>query len=151
MASKVYNKFKQRNAAAEIDLNADPIWIALLMSNTTADTDNDGDSNVGDLTTLDECDGANYVRKELGSLAVNLDDANDRAEFDAADVTWTALGNGTRQIVGVLIYKDADDDGDPADDANNPLIAWIEFASPVNPGGADFTIQWNAEGILQLA
>lgn len=151
MASKVYNKFKQRSAAGEIDLNADAIWIALLMSNTTADTENDGDSEVADLTTLDECDGANYVRKALGSLAVNLDDANDRAEFDAADVTWTALGNGTRQIVGVLIYKDADGDGDPADDAANPLIAWIEFASPIDPGGADFSIAWSAEGILQLA
>lgn len=151
MASHLFNKFKQRSAAAEIDLNADAIYVALCMTNTTADTENDGDSEVGDLTTLDECDGTNYVRKELANIAVNLDDTNDRAEFDADDVTWTALGNGTRELAGALVYKDADDDGDSADDASNPLIAWIEFASTVNPGGANFSIQWNAEGIIQLA
>ena len=150
MASKIYNKFKQLCAKADIDLDSANIWAALLMSNTTADTDNDGDEFVGDLTTKDECDGANYVRKKLAGKAVNLDDGNDRAEFDADDITWTALGNGTRAIQGVLIYVDADDDGDAADDAANRLIAFIEFGATQNPGGSDFTVQWNAEGILQL-
>ena len=150
MASRVYNKAKQSTAKADIDLDTGPIWVALLCTNTTADTENDGISVVSNFTTLDETDGSNYVRKELANLAVNLDDANDRAEFDADDVTWLALGNGTRQIQGVLIYKDADDDGDPADDALNPVFGWIEFSATINPGGSDFTISWNVEGISQL-
>lgn len=144
MASKVFNEAKRAIAAGEIDLNADDIRVALLMSNTTADTANSGIVNVDDLT-LDECDGANYVRKALASEAVNKDDANNRAEFDAADVTWTALGVGTRASQGVLVYKHVTNDSDSIP------IAWVEFASNVTHDGTDFTITWNAEGILQLA
>ena len=148
MASHVFNKFKQLAADGPIDLDTDTIWAALCMTNTTGDRGNDGIEYVGDLTTLDEFDGANAVRKALANKAVNLDDANDRAEFDADDITWSSLGPGTRDVAGVLIYVDADNDGDSADDAANRVIAWIEFSA--SPDGNDFEIQWNAEGILQL-
>jgi len=145
MASVIYNEFKRANAAGEIDLNADDIRVALLMTNTSADTENDAKVYVDDLTTLDECDGANYVRKALANEAVNKDDANDRAEFDADDVTWTSLGASTRDVQGALVYKHVTNDSD------SPLIAFIDFTSDVTPDGTNFTIQWNAEGILQLA
>lgn len=144
MASVIYNEFKRGSAAGEIDLNADDIRVALLMTNTTADTENDGVNFVADFTTLDEMDGANYVRKALANEAVNKDDANDRAEFDADDVTWTALGNGTRAVQGALVYKHV------TNDADSIPIAFIEFAATQNPGGSDFTIQWDAEGLLNL-
>ena len=111
MASVVYNQFKKYSADGTIDLDTDNVWAALVMTNTTADTENDGIEHVGDLTTLDESDGSGYVRKALITKVVNLDDANDRAEFDADDITWTALGNGTRALQGVLLYVDADNDG----------------------------------------
>lgn len=145
MASVVYNEFKRASMAAEIDLNADDIRLRLVMGNTTCDTENDGKAVLSDFTTIDVCDGANYVDKALASEAVNKDDANDRAEFDADDVTWTALDVGTRTTVGVLVYKfDTDDD-------SSVPIAFIEFASAVTHDGTDFAIQWNTEGILQLA
>jgi hypothetical protein len=144
MASVIYNEFKRANAAGEIDLNADDIRVALLMSNTTADTENDTMVYVGDFTTLDECDGANYVRKALANEAVNKDDANDRAEFDADDVTWSALGVGTRQTVGALLYEHV------TNDADSPIIAYVEFSGAVTHDGSNFTIEWSAEGILQL-
>ena len=148
MASVVYNEFKRASAAGEIDLDTggDDIRIQLLMTNTTADTENDGIVNIYDFTTLDEMDGANYVVKALANEVVNKDDTNDRAEFDADDVTYTALGNGTRAIQGALLYKHVD-----GTDANDLVIAFIEFSSTQNPGGRDFTIQWNSEGILQLS
>lgn len=154
MASVVYNKFKQRNAAGEIDLNLDPLYTILVMTNTTVDTENDGIAEVADFTTLDEMDGANYssaARQELDGIAVNLDDANDRAEFDANDETWSALGNGTRAMQGVVLYKDPDDDGATLDDASNPVICFVEFAANQNPGGSDFSVAWDAEGIIQLS
>tara|TARA_R110000824_G_scaffold225667_1_gene413348 strand:+ start:15834 stop:16295 length:462 start_codon:yes stop_codon:yes gene_type:complete len=152
MASVVYNKFKQSSADGVIDLGDDDIYAALVMLNTTCDTENDGMENVDDFTTLDEMDGANYARKPLGGTVVNLDDANDRAEFDADNVTWSALGAGTRTVQGVLLYVDADDDGaiGGADDAANKVIAFIEFPSAVTADGSDLTVAWNAEGILQL-
>lgn len=147
MASFVYNEAKRAVAAGELDLNAHDMRVALLMTNTTADTQNDGIVTVGDLSTLDEMDGTNYSSpgKALANEAVNKDDPNDRAEFDADDVTWTALGNGTRQIAGALLYKFV------TNITSSLPVAWIEFSSSTNPGGADFTLQWNSEGILQFS
>lgn len=144
MASHMFNIAKQKLANGGIDLDTDDIRVVLCMSNTTADTENDGVSTISGITTLDADDGANNARKALASEAVNLDDANDRAEFDATDVTWTALGNGTRQLVGALLYKHVTNDTDSIP------IAWIEFAAAQSPGGSDFSIVWNAEGILNF-
>lgn len=134
MASFVYNEFKRASAAAEIDLDADDIRVALMMTNTTVDTENDGIVNLDDFSALDEFDGANYVRKALANEAVAKDDANDRADFSADNVTWTALGAGTRAIAGVLVYYHN------TDDASSVPIAWIEFSA--TPDGNDFTIKW---------
>lgn len=143
MASKIFNYAKQQFANGGIDWDTHDIRAILCMSNTTCDTANDAINTVDDLT-LDECDGANYVRKALSNEAVNLDDTNDRAECDADDVTWTALGVGTRATQGVLLIKHVTNDTDSIP------IAWIEFASNVTHDGTNFQIQWNSEGILNL-
>lgn len=145
MASIVFTNALRALLSGEIDMHTagDDIRVALLMTNNTAAAEADSDV-VSDISTLDECDGANYVRKALANEAVAADDANTRGEFDADDVVWSSLGNGTREIEGALLFKfDTDDD-------SSVPIAWIEFAASVNPGGGDLTIQWNAEGILQL-
>ena len=146
MASVVYNEFKRASASGEIDLKGgDDIRVRLVMSNTTCDTENDAILFLANFTTIDVCDGAGYVDKALAGEAVATDDPNDRAEFDATDVTWAALGVGTRTTVGVLIYKFV------TADADSVPIAFVEFAAAVTHDGTDFVIQWNAEGILQLA
>jgi hypothetical protein len=144
MAGHVYNAAKARFAKALIAWHADDIRIILCMTNTTVDTDNDGDDFVGDVTTLDEMDGANYVRKALANKAVITDDANDRAELDADDVVFSSLGAGTRQIQGALAYKHV------TNDADSPIVGWIEFPTSVTADGTNFTLQWNAEAIFQL-
>lgn len=143
MASHVKNIALSRTWSGDMDLNADDMRLILCMTNTTADTDLDSD-NVNGLT-LDEMDGANYARQALANEAVNTDDANDRAEFDADDVTINALGNGARQMQGALIYEHVTTDAD-----SFPGF-WVEFTSTINPGGSNFTISWNAEGIAQQA
>lgn len=143
MASVIYNEFKRANAAGEIDLNADDIRVYLLMNTTTADTENDAIVNLADFTLIDKHGTAGA--KALTTEAVNKDDANDRAEFDADNVTWTALAAGARPVQGVLVYKHVD-----GTDLNDLVIAFIDFAADKNPDGSDFTIQWDAQGILQL-
>lgn len=125
-------------------LSSADVRVIACMTNTTADTENDGIAFVDDLATLDEHDGANAARKALGSETFSKDDTNDRAELDAADVTWTALGDGTRSIAGLLhiIHVTNDTDSIP--------LYWQEFGSAQDPGGANFTVSWNAEGIYQL-
>lgn len=145
MASHMFNIAKQKIMTGDIDFNLDDIRIALLSTNTTADTENDGVSFVSGITTLDEFDGANYVRKALTTEAVNLDDPNDRAEFDADDVTFTALGAGTRAIDGILLYKHV------TNDADSIPIAWLEYTADKTPDGSDFVVAWDAQGIVQGA
>src|SRR5512138_1026549 len=141
MATHVKNELK-RSLLAAWAAGAD-VRLILCMSNTTADSENDGIVYVDDITTLDEFDGAKHSRKALASGSVSKDDGNDRGEFDAADVTYAALGAGTRDIVGILAYEHVNDDTDSL------VGIWFEFSSPKTPDGSDFTLQWNAEGILQ--
>ncbi len=143
MASNVKNIAKGRTWSGDLDLNSDDLRLILLMTNTTADTDVDAD-NTGDYT-LDEMDGANYARQALDNEAVNVDDANDRAEFDADDVSIASLGNGTRQMQGALIHEHI------TNDAGSFPFVYVEFSSTINPGGSTFSISWNAEGVAQLS
>lgn len=145
MASNVKNIAKSRLMKADMDLDeaGDDMRLFLLMTNTTFDTDLDTDNTSG--FTLDEMDGTNYARVALANQAVSTDDANDRAEFDADDVAFTSLGNGTRQVQGAGIHEFI------TNDAGSFPLCWVEFTATVNPGGSNFTIQWNAEGIFQIA
>lgn len=116
----------------------------LLMSNTTADTENNK-ATLSAYTTLDSFDGAGASNVALTTEAVNVDSVNNRVELDADDVAFGALGNGTRAIQGVIIYDFTTNDTDSI-----PAF-FIQFSSNINPGGATLTIQWNAEGIVQFA
>ena len=144
MANFIYTVAKKKILDGDIDFNLpDDFRVLLIMTNTTADTEKDK-LNVGAFTTLDEMDGANYVRKALASEATSQDDANDRAEFDADNVTWTALGAGTRQVQGLILIKHV------TNDADSIPIAFIDTGGfPFSASGADVTANFNVEGILQ--
>lgn len=149
MANFVYNEIKRALANKEIDLDTDDIRLAIVMTNTTADTEDDKNDFSG-FTTLDEYDGANYVNKALASLVINEDAANNRAEIDCADVVWTALGAGTRQAQALILYK-AVSGGAGATAANRIPIAFIDTGGfPFTGNGGDITVVINAEGILQI-
>jgi hypothetical protein len=130
----------------QVSLSADDIRIVPCMTSTDADTLRDAVDTCSDLA-LDEFDGANYTTGGLAldSQAVNIDDANDRAEFDAADEQVLALGAGTRSIQGLLLISFITN-------LNSSLpLHWLEFSSNKTPDGSDFTFAFNAEGILQMA
>jgi hypothetical protein len=147
MATHVFNYAKGEILKGNIDFDAADIRFMFLMTNTTADTENDNIESISDLTTLDEFDGSGYSAGgfALDSEGVTVDLTNDRAEFDAADEACGALGAGTRSIMGVLVYKFVTNNTDSIP------ISWNEFASPVTADGSSITVQWNAEGILQAA
>lgn len=144
MASFVFHKTLAKILAAYLVSGAD-IRAALVMTNTTVDTETDVEF-VSGFTTLDEMDGANYARETLTGEASNEDLGNDRAEFTVNALTFPALGNGTRQVEGVLIFKFVTNDADSVPIAFVDPTGW-----PLNPGGADLTVTPNAEGLLQLA
>lgn len=126
-----------------MDLDGGTFKADLLMTNTTCDTENDGIDTNTEFTTPDVCDGANYVTKTLSTLTVTTVDASDLAKWVADDLTWTALGAGTRQIQGVLIYKYI------SNFASSVPIAFIQFSSNKTADGSNFTVSWDGtNGIL---
>lgn len=143
MASYGFTRAMAKLMSADLDLNGHDIRSLLVMSNSTVDTEEDTEFIAG-FTTLDEMDGANYVRKALATEAVNIDTVNNRGEFDADDVTWVALGNGTRMVEGELLFRFV------TNDADSVPILFRDYTN-FNPGGLDLIVQQNAEGILQGA
>jgi len=132
---------------AGVNMVSDDIRLVPLMTNTSVDTERDAKDQVSDFTTLDEADGSGYATGGLAldNQAVNIDDANDRAECDADDETVSSFGACTRSIQGVLVIKFSG-----SLSASMPLH-WLEFASNKTPDGSDFVFQINAEGYIQAA
>jgi hypothetical protein len=144
MASIVYQNAIGKALEAYLVTGAD-IRVALLMTNTTADTEADIDL-MNAFATLDECDSTGYARVALTSEAVNIDDTNDRAEFDAADASFTGLGgDATRAIQGAIIFKHVTNDTDSIP------IAFIDFTTDIPVTATQVDIPWDAEGIIQGA
>jgi len=147
--SFVFNEAKRAFAEGEIDLGAggDDIRCVLVMTDTTFDIDDDINT-MADATTEDYYDGANHDSTNGHALAneiVNEDVGNNRAEFDADDLVFTALGVGTRQAQGIMVFKWITNIG-----LSLP-IAFIDTGGfPFDGNGGDVTFQWNAEGILQV-
>lgn len=143
--SFVYTAAKAELVKGNLDFDGQDYRLLLVMSNTTADTEQDA-KFVDDLTTLDEYDGSGYIRKALASEAVAQDDANNRGEFTADPVTWSSLGVGTRQAVAAVLIRHVTDDTDSI------LIAYIDSGGfPWDGNGGDVTWTPNAQGILQAS
>lgn len=119
--------------------------VLLCMSNTTADTEKAKD-NLAAYTNLDEHDDGSYARQSLTSELLYRDDTAIRVEFQAANAVFPLLDAGSRQVVGALVYEYVD-----GTNANDIPIAWVDQGTgfPFDGQGANVTIQWNTEGILQ--
>ena len=104
---------------------------ALLMSNTTADTEPDTEFISG-FTTLDEYDGAAYARVALTTEAFAVDLANDRFEFTSDAFTFAGIGVGTRQCIALLIYLHVTNDAD-----SKPLFYIDGTGFPFDGNGSD--------------
>lgn len=143
MAALVFNQFKHELASQTVNWSSETIKAALVMTNTTADTEEDV-ANVAAFSTLDECDGSGYARQTLGTKTITNDTTNDRTVFDAADPTFSSLGAGTRSTQGVLIIQDT------GSDATSIPICYMPFTSNQVHNGSDFPVQFPSTGILLL-
>jgi hypothetical protein len=67
--------------------------------------------------------------------------------LDAADVTFTAVSNGTVTCEALVLYVDT---GTPT---TSPVVAYFDTGitnMPVTPNGGDISVTWNASGIFAL-
>lgn len=148
MADFVYEKSLDEYMKGSIDLDTagDDIRVLIAMATTTLDTEPEIEFLSG-ASTLARHDGANYPAADgqLAGEGVVEDLPNNRAEFDATDHEFTALGVGSGTVAGILIYKFVTNDA-----ASIPL-AWMDSPTFPEPNGGNWTVNWDAEGILQLA
>lgn len=90
-----------------------------------------------------ELAGGGYARQALAGKTMAYDAANDRVELDANDTVFTAINAGTAAQATMM--------KDTAVATTSPGLANIDSGGfPVVTNGGDVTLQWNAEGIIQL-
>lgn len=144
MSSFVYQRAKELLGTGALNLSTADLRVALVMTNTTVDTEKTANTFAG-FTTKDECDGSGYARADLASVTGVRDDGNLIWYVDAADALFTALGAGTRSNQAALLHVHN------ATPGNEIPVAYIDQGGfPFNGTGANNTIQWAALGILQL-
>lgn len=117
---------------------------ALVMSNTTADTEVDAEFMAA-FTTLDEYDGASYARVALTTEAWAAVLASDRFKFSNDPIVWAALGVGSRQAVGIILYLHVTNDTD-----SKPLMYINGTGFPFDGNGEDVTYTPHADGTMYI-
>jgi len=132
----LYNNFKEELMLGQIDLVDDTVKVALVTGHTPdIDTHDFFDDVSGD-----EESGTGYTAggETLASKTVTQDNTNDRAAWDAADVTWSGLDVGTPSHA--IVYKST------GVASTSALIGYWELETASN--GGDYTLQWGANGLI---
>ncbi len=137
MSSVFYNNGKGELLKANIDLESDTIKLAFMATTYTPDIDAhvywaDISANIASGTTV----------QTLGSKTVTVDNTNNRAEFDAANITLSTITATTNKFV---IYKDT------GNVATSQLICCIDITEgTLSPIAGNLTLTFNAEGIFAI-
>ena len=148
MTAFAFTTITELLATAALDLSSADIRVICLMSDTTADVEEDA-ANIDDITTLDEFDGVGYTELDLASITVTQVTASDRTEVDAASGTFGAtVAAGTRYITAILYYLYID--GTAANDI--PLV-YDDTSStfPLQADGGPLNISLDPTGFLHIA
>lgn len=136
--AKLYGKVFTALWNKEIDYDTDTITVLATTSSHTPDQD--VHDYLDDITN--EVSGGSYARKTLASKTVTYTGATNKHVLDAADVTWTTATFTLRNIHIA--------DTSPGSDATRPLIGYQAADVDINTPGGDFTLQWNAGGIVEI-
>ena len=147
MVSFVYNIAKGGFADATFDWSAGVMsFVITLVSSYAADPDDTAAS----FFSGDELDGSNYdsgfgnsMRLAIASPTVTVQDADDQAELDMANVTWTAIDGG-QACAAVILFESGDDN-------LSPLVAYIDDGFGIVTNGGNFTISFAGSGVIKLA
>jgi hypothetical protein len=137
MASVIYDAFKQKVMDAEADLDSGTFYVALL---SNAYSPNAKTHAVWSDISGSEISGTGYVAGGtlLAGMTVTLNTSTDKAVLSANNVTWP---NSTITARYCAIYKYT---------APQWLVCAFDFGADKASNNGDFTIQWNASGILDL-
>jgi hypothetical protein len=127
----LYNNFKEELLKGGINLASDTIKVSL---HTAYTPDRDAHDFFDDIVATEES-GTGYTAggATLANKAVAQDNTNDRATFDADDVTFTGLDVGTP---GYAVMRK-----DTGNNTTSALIGYWELGRASN--GGNYTLQWS--------
>jgi len=141
MPSQLYGQFLSQALNKEIDWDSDTIKVALL---TNAYTPNQDAHNYYDDVVANEVTGTGYTAG--GNTLANKTNAYNSSTnvivLDADDTTWASSTITARYAV---VY-----DATPATNATKPLIGYVDFGSDQSSSNGNFTITWDATGIVRI-
>ena len=123
-----------------IDLDTDTIKVALVTSAYTPnqDTHDFFDDVTGEVTGTGYTAGGETIAND----DVTVDTTDNEGVYDGDDVTWTS---STITARGAVVYKST------GTSSTSALICYLDFTTDQSSSAGDFTLQWNAEGIINLA
>jgi len=135
MVDAIYDSFAEDVAKNNIDLDTDTFYIMLV---TSSYTQSDAHSKRSNITN--EVTGTGYTAggKTIGTPTVTK--SGNITTFDAPDVTWAT---STITARGAVIYKSRGG-ASSADE----LVCFLDFLSDKTSTAGDFTVSFNASGII---
>jgi hypothetical protein len=141
MASKLYGQFLSQALNKEIDWDTDTIKVALLTNSYTPDQDA---HNYYDDVVANEVTGTGYTAggNTLANKTNTYNSGTNVIVLDADDTTWSSSTITARYAV---VY-----DATPATNATKPLIGYVDFGSDQSSSSGNFTITWDATGIVRI-
>lgn len=142
MASKLYGQFLSQALNKEIDWDTDTIKVALLTNAYTPDQD--AHNYFDDVSTYEVSGATGYTSggASLTNKTNTYTGATNTIVLDADDTTWSSSTITARYAV---IY-----DATPATNATRPLIGYVDFGSDQSSSNGNFTITWDATGIVRV-
>ena len=139
------NRGKLLVAQGAWDDDAAGLFVCELLSNATGVTPVaiDTEAEIQDMATVsvllaaanERCAVGGYTRQVLSRSNSAQDDANNRANLDAADVVFTSLASGTH-IYGGFIAEISTD----TNDTTRQLVSVFNLASEIPTNGSNVTL-----------
>jgi len=138
--ANVYNRGKTILGNGTLDWDTTAVKCMLVTASYTYDVDHNTRSDItNEITNGGYTAGGNAVNNRT----VTQDDTNNRAKYDADDVTFLALAAGDQPTQAIL-YRDS------GAAATDDLICRCALTTPPAPNGGDYKIVWSADGIFYL-
>jgi hypothetical protein len=139
VTAKVYGNCPGKMANKEIDWDSDTIKVMLCTSTYTPNQD----THVHKSDVTNEVTGTGYTAggATLASCTSAYTSGTNTLTLDAADVTWSTSTITARYAV---VYDST------GVDSTSDLICYVDFGADVSSSGGNFTITWDAAGIVTV-